>query len=553
MEDGNSEQNRMLQVILRSHQLGHSIPCPRKQLALSFVECDVQHLLAQISVRLPFYCNPTSLIRTSHCNIQPQPSRKWMYPSVGRTDGEYLECNQSIWTSSNQPGIADSQQLPSHLAALVAVLANTTLLKRKLLHMHCPSRGIMNGIATLSVVGAVAVMPTVVITQNAVVEKSFAPNLNDHGVEVDLRLQNKAPTPDDWKRSLNKIWRKLAARLDNQSSLSFTAKTYAYAVDSQTADAAAAISKALEPFNSLQSRGDYIATQIYHQMRCTDLWREATNITAEVKEVVDLLQDLLCSALSGFSVVDQSIIWPFLGFWVRVCVVTRWVLFESNVPSQNYFATLFSGLCMEDNDDINVWGLRPRPRRKPSPIIDARMQHTLEEHLEIYLRSIHDEQMDYFWTWFMDMWAKVYPQSFTASWEKGYVASYERLESRLDMMGGYDAKEELDRFYRLAAMESASDSDSSAPSEMATSHTASSTLPSDVLGADDGYDEHASDTTQRVQKQRAGWDLRRKAVSRVFAWHALVWVNGTDPTSEWERLDVDAWVEATEYDQLDAP
>lgn len=52
------------------------------------------------------------------------------------------------------------------------------------------------------------------------------------------------------------------------------------------------------------------------------------------------------------------------------------------------------------------------------------MQKTLEEHLDIYLHAIWDEETDSFWEMFMAMWAKKYPQSFTASWEKGYLASY---------------------------------------------------------------------------------------------------------------------------------
>ncbi|SJL07023.1 uncharacterized protein ARMOST_10366 [Armillaria ostoyae] len=111
--------------------------------------------------------------------------------------------------------------------------------------------------------------------------------------------QRKATTSEDWKNSLDKIRRKLAIQLAHQTSSSFAAKTYTHAVDSNTADAAATISEALEPFNKLQSRADFIATHIYRKMGCTDLWRDATVVTGQVKEVVDLLQDLLCSALLG--------------------------------------------------------------------------------------------------------------------------------------------------------------------------------------------------------------------------------------------------------------
>ncbi len=103
----------------------------------------------------------------------------------------------------------------------------------------------------------------------------------------------------DWNDSLNKIRRKLAMRLNHQTSISFAAQTYTHAVDSNTADAAAAISDALEPFNRLQSHADLLTTHIYRKMGCMDLWREANAVIVQVKKVVDLLQDLLCSALSG--------------------------------------------------------------------------------------------------------------------------------------------------------------------------------------------------------------------------------------------------------------
>ncbi len=111
--------------------------------------------------------------------------------------------------------------------------------------------------------------------------------------------QHKSTTAKDWADSLNKIRRKLAMRLNHQTSISFAAQTYTHAVDSNTTDAAATISDALEPFNRLQSHADLFATHIYRKTGCTELWRDANAVTVQVKEVVDLLQDLLCSALSG--------------------------------------------------------------------------------------------------------------------------------------------------------------------------------------------------------------------------------------------------------------
>ncbi len=118
-------------------------------------------------------------------------------------------------------------------------------------------------------------------------------------------------------------------------------------------------------------------------------------------------------------------------------------------------------------------------------------------------------------------------------------------------MGGYDAKEEIDRFNRLVAMEAEyeSDSGSSATSRESTSDsTSGTTVPSDVVGADDGHEEEASDVNTTLQRKQVGLELRQKAVTRITAWCAIVSATGTDPTSEWERIDVDAWAESTGYD-----
>lgn len=114
-------------------------------------------------------------------------------------------------------------------------------------------------------------------------------------------------------------------------------------------------------------------------------------------------------------------------------------------------------------------------------------------------------------------------------------------------MGGYDAKEEIDRFNRLVAMEAERESDSaSSASEGTTSGSSSmTTIPSDVVSTDDSHETDANPTLQRRQ---AGLELRRKAVNRITAWCGVVLATGTDPASEWECIDVDTWVEATGYD-----
>ncbi|KAK0227420.1 hypothetical protein EDD85DRAFT_958035 [Armillaria nabsnona] len=203
---------------------------------------------------------------------------------------------------------------------------------------------------------------------------------------------------------------------------------------------------------------------------------------------------------------------------------------------------------MDDNNNVNVWGLRPHPihscsaskrpweplpfslqRQKLTTFIDTKMQQTLEENLDIYIKNIHNEDTDNFWTWFMDMWAKRFLQCFTASWES------------------YDTKEEIDHYNCLVTMEANHESDTgmSAPSEELVSSSSSGTVPSDVVGTDDRHNEQGTDAIQRKQ---AGWELHRKAVTRITAWCAVILATGIDPTSEWESLDVDTWVEVTGYD-----
>lgn len=110
---------------------------------------------------------------------------------------------------------------------------------------------------------------------------------------------SKVATPKDWRRGIDSVQNKLAQRLENQSPASIAALAYAEATGAGAADPGTAIGTVLRPFTKLHSRINLIATNIYRKVGCTELWKEATAVCLAIKEVVDLLEDLLCSAISG--------------------------------------------------------------------------------------------------------------------------------------------------------------------------------------------------------------------------------------------------------------
>lgn len=122
-------------------------------------------------------------------------------------------------------------------------------------------------------------------------------------------------------------------------------------------------------------------------------------------------------------------------------------------------------------------------------------------------------------------------------------------------MGGYDSKEEIDRFNRLADMEENSRNSrlqtrSSISGKEETDSSSTRTVPSDVVRADDGCGKKGTDVRQSCSRKEVV-QLRKKAMMRISAWHADTWANGTDPSPEWEWLDVDAWAIVTGYGEVD--
>ena len=59
-----------------------------------------------------------------------------------------------------------------------------------------------------------------------------------------------------------------------------------------------------------------------------------------------------------------------------------------------------------------------------------------------------------------------------------------------------------------------------------------------------------SDQSRSERLKTRKWFARHRRLQariRVFAWCSMMHTNGVEHISEWERLDVDAWVKATGY------
>ncbi|KAK0466808.1 uncharacterized protein EV420DRAFT_1635848 [Desarmillaria tabescens] len=190
-----------------------------------------------------------------------------------------------------------------------------------------------------------------------------------------------------------------------------------------------------------------------------------------------------------------------------------------------------------DDDDKNVWGLPPCPKRIPQALFSCSMQKTLKEHFDVYVHAIEHEETDEFWEWFMDIWVRLYPETVTNHWAKEYQAS--RIETRLDLMGSQIAKNELAMYKFMCSIpESVSDdSVSSSTSEDSTDQFLSgddddddaSTLSSQVscstsllAWADDGHDILLTDGKQGKKAKKVGLELKMRAKTRLLYWQVAL-------------------------------
>ncbi|KAK0457573.1 uncharacterized protein EV420DRAFT_1643912 [Desarmillaria tabescens] len=183
-------------------------------------------------------------------------------------------------------------------------------------------------------------------------------------------------------------------------------------------------------------------------------------------------------------------------------------------------------------------------------LFDERMQQTLAQHQDTYERAILNENTERFWTWFIAMWVRLYPESFTHPWQKEYNHSYyncyKRIENWMDAFGGQQAKDDLAASYRdsSSSNESSSDCEDSSESSSASSDSLC-VIASDINAAEVDYDDR-----HLVRRKQVARQLQLRAKTRVFAWCLAMQANGLNNVSEWERVDVDTWVEATGYREL---
>lgn len=130
----------------------------------------------------------------------------------------------------------------------------------------------------------------------------------------------------------------------------------------------------------------------------------------------------------------------------------------------------------------------------------------------------------------------------------------QRLENWMDALGGQQAKDDLAAAYRDSSSSntSASDSeDSLDSSDSATgslpSHSSTLCIASDIDSAKDALQADEIWSDRLMTRRQFTWQRRLQARIRVFAWRSVMHANGVEEISEWERLDVDAWAEATGY------
>ncbi len=210
------------------------------------------------------------------------------------------------------------------------------------------------------------------------------------------------------------------------------------------------------------------------------------------------------------------------------------------------------------------------------------MERTPREHLDIYICAIKGEESMNFWMWFLDMWVRVHPEMVTNPWECEFKASVfacykvcigyllvdaciwipqQCLEQWLDWNGGQAAKDDVAASYRQTPSpetdNSSSETDSSSGNSEASSQydtwsASPSRANSDLGWADNGYETEATGAKNTSKGKKVGFELRLRAKTRLLYWHAALPTGHTDNACEWERLDVDAWVEATGYDEVEA-
>ncbi|KAK0440544.1 hypothetical protein EV421DRAFT_1737210 [Armillaria borealis] len=168
----------------------------------------------------------------------------------------------------------------------------------------------------------------------------------------------KPATLDDWKVAIAKNWDRLTRRLDDQTLAILAAAVYARTCETNVTDPSMVISDALEPFNKLHNRISVISTSIYRRIGCIQEWKEAEKLCSNVQEVVYLLQDLLCSALSGVAELKAAWRDSSLAYQQILFLYSRAGL-ATNVPVTQCAVHVMVDFLMHPVacTHISIWGL----------------------------------------------------------------------------------------------------------------------------------------------------------------------------------------------------
>ncbi len=105
--------------------------------------------------------------------------------------------------------------------------------------------------------------------------------------------------PDGTSGNLKKLQAHLWTLTGGQEASLFVGTVYAEAMTCEVSDAARVIGCQLQPFTMLHQKATQLSGCEYECNRCSACWRVAEQFSSQMKECVDLLQDLICSAMTG--------------------------------------------------------------------------------------------------------------------------------------------------------------------------------------------------------------------------------------------------------------
>ncbi|PBK63606.1 hypothetical protein ARMSODRAFT_1023807 [Armillaria solidipes] len=108
-------------------------------------------------------------------------------------------------------------------------------------------------------------------------------------------VMKKAPIEPE--AQITKLRKQLGRYMREKTPADYVGQLYLTAMDSTTQDPLEYLNDDLARLNGLLHRTSRLMTDIYHEEGCTERWRRTDALDREVKAVVDMVQDLVCSAM----------------------------------------------------------------------------------------------------------------------------------------------------------------------------------------------------------------------------------------------------------------